>query len=430
LLKEEKYQEALDKWGEVRAVDPKYPDRQWVGRTAKRKLGGAGQSKVKIQPQLSTQQFSIVWLILLAAIGFGLARLVELNLARAFRVYIPGEVTWGVVGALQGLIAALVLGSMEREWKWKSLPIFGLCWAVVYPMVLWAFRERAMLLIASIVFALAPAVSIVLASLWARQVRQWQIYILIFIGWILAWVIGLSLADYINPVLHGSSLRWVFRDILAGGIGLWITINLLGKKSEEDAFKPDAISAPGSTSLLIWVFLSIIILRAIWGLLQDWSHVWDVEAPTISQVISLFMLGGFYGTVVALSLKKVVPNWKVQHSVMVIIGWALGLGTAILVGQVNLEFITGVMALCGISVSAAIVWANPSVSPIKILSIFLCWALTWKYGNLMGGYLRDSLYTDYTWCFVDATTVLLGLLATLGIYGYSSKRLATLTFIS
>lgn len=37
LLKEEKYQEALDKWGEVKALDPKYPDRQWVERTAKKK---------------------------------------------------------------------------------------------------------------------------------------------------------------------------------------------------------------------------------------------------------------------------------------------------------------------------------------------------------------------------------------------------------
>jgi outer membrane protein assembly factor BamD (BamD/ComL family) len=43
LLKEEKYQEALDKWGEVRAVDLKYPDRQWVARTAKRKLAEASK---------------------------------------------------------------------------------------------------------------------------------------------------------------------------------------------------------------------------------------------------------------------------------------------------------------------------------------------------------------------------------------------------
>ncbi len=38
LLKEEKYQEALDKWQEVKTIDPKYPDRQWVQRTARKKL--------------------------------------------------------------------------------------------------------------------------------------------------------------------------------------------------------------------------------------------------------------------------------------------------------------------------------------------------------------------------------------------------------
>ncbi|MBK7316503.1 TIR domain-containing protein [Candidatus Villigracilis affinis] len=38
LLKEGKYQEALDKWQEVKTVDPKYPDRQWVQRTARKKL--------------------------------------------------------------------------------------------------------------------------------------------------------------------------------------------------------------------------------------------------------------------------------------------------------------------------------------------------------------------------------------------------------
>ena len=39
LLKEGKYQEALDKWHEVKAIDPKYPDRQWVQRTARKSLG-------------------------------------------------------------------------------------------------------------------------------------------------------------------------------------------------------------------------------------------------------------------------------------------------------------------------------------------------------------------------------------------------------
>jgi tetratricopeptide (TPR) repeat protein len=50
LLKEGNYQETLDKWQEVRAVDSKYPDRQWVQRTAKRKLAESGKP-LQIKPR-------------------------------------------------------------------------------------------------------------------------------------------------------------------------------------------------------------------------------------------------------------------------------------------------------------------------------------------------------------------------------------------
>lgn len=46
LMQEGKYQEALDKWNEVLTVDPKYPDRQWVQRTAHKKLTPLAQPKL------------------------------------------------------------------------------------------------------------------------------------------------------------------------------------------------------------------------------------------------------------------------------------------------------------------------------------------------------------------------------------------------
>jgi outer membrane protein assembly factor BamD (BamD/ComL family) len=45
LLKEGKYQEALDKWDEVKAIDSKYPDRQQVQRNVHRKLAEANKNK-------------------------------------------------------------------------------------------------------------------------------------------------------------------------------------------------------------------------------------------------------------------------------------------------------------------------------------------------------------------------------------------------
>jgi outer membrane protein assembly factor BamD (BamD/ComL family) len=74
LLKEEKYQEALDKWGEVRAVDPKYPDRQWVGRTAKKEL--AKQTKpVQLKPRFVMSKslwLGIVGLVVVGVVITGL----------------------------------------------------------------------------------------------------------------------------------------------------------------------------------------------------------------------------------------------------------------------------------------------------------------------------------------------------------------------
>jgi outer membrane protein assembly factor BamD (BamD/ComL family) len=73
LLKEEKYQEALDKWGEVRAIDQQYPDRQWVGRTAKRKLAETTKP-VQIKPRfVMSRQFwmGIAGLIVVGAVITG-----------------------------------------------------------------------------------------------------------------------------------------------------------------------------------------------------------------------------------------------------------------------------------------------------------------------------------------------------------------------
>jgi hypothetical protein len=51
------------------------------------------------------------------------------------------------------------------------------------------------------------------------------------------------------------------------------------------------------------------------------------------------------------------------------------------------------------------------------------------YGAQLAGYLGTSLHANYAW-LGDSITVLLGLLATLGIYEYSSNRLVKLTSIS
>ena len=50
LLKANKYQAALEKWGEVQARDPKYPDRQHVAITAKKKLAALTKPAPRQRP--------------------------------------------------------------------------------------------------------------------------------------------------------------------------------------------------------------------------------------------------------------------------------------------------------------------------------------------------------------------------------------------
>lgn len=73
LLKEGKYQEALEKWDEVKAIDPKYPDRQRVDAIARKKLAELNKNrKYKITFWKNKSVFKWVPVFLLASIAIGI----------------------------------------------------------------------------------------------------------------------------------------------------------------------------------------------------------------------------------------------------------------------------------------------------------------------------------------------------------------------
>ena len=83
LLKEGKYQESLEKWDEVKAFDPKYPDRQWVQKNARKRLAVTDKnSRNKLKSPIKTPL--LVWAIfiflvfLLRAVMYPTERLVYL----------------------------------------------------------------------------------------------------------------------------------------------------------------------------------------------------------------------------------------------------------------------------------------------------------------------------------------------------------------
>ena len=182
--------------------------------------------------------------------------------------------------------------------------------------------------------------------------------------------------------------------------------------------------------LLIVAFIGTMFIRAMLGAIMGWLHIWDPGSPLLPQVLSLIVIGGIYGAIVAFSLGRIIHNWGMWQSLIVIIGWAIGLGLAMPTGRWGWDFIISTMFFGGFSVAGAIKWAEPKVHWFKVVTIFICWALTWKIGNPVGGYLRDIFDTDYTWCIADAITILFGLLATFGIYEHTSSRLIKLTGLS
>jgi outer membrane protein assembly factor BamD (BamD/ComL family) len=424
LLKEEKYQEALDKWQEVKKLDSKYPDRQWVQRTARKKLVNVARPVAISTPRISLTKVRMEWLILPAALGFGLARLAQLNLGSLFQVDIPNEFGWALRGALHGLIVAFMLQLVIQQRGWKSILISATCWAIVY-IIGWVQLAYQNILLTSLVLASAPGLSALFMNGLGKAQQSWRINSFVFIGWILAWLIGQNAGGMIS-----HTLNWAICDAIAGGIGLWIMIDLSKPQSAEADSAVDSKQKQKPVRLLLLAILGAIIIRAIWGLFQNLLHIWDVESPTVTQFIFLFVLGGCYGAVVGFSLKKLIPGWGLKHSITVTIGWALGLGTVIYSGSIGLEFISSAMAVCGLSTAVAVKWAQPSTSPLKITLIFVCWALAWQYGNMLGGYLVEVFGNDYTWCIADTLTILLGLVATYGIYEYSAIKPTKQTILS
>jgi outer membrane protein assembly factor BamD (BamD/ComL family) len=73
LLKEEKYQDALDTWQEVRAIDSKYPDRQWVEKSSRKGLATLAKPAKSRKFKISLKQIGVgvVLFILAAAMVLG-----------------------------------------------------------------------------------------------------------------------------------------------------------------------------------------------------------------------------------------------------------------------------------------------------------------------------------------------------------------------
>jgi hypothetical protein len=183
--------------------------------------------------------------------------------------------------------------------------------------------------------------------------------------------------------------------------------------------------------VLLLAFLGIIILRAVWGVINVHLSIWEPGSPDLPKCLYLSALGGLYGAIVALSLKRVIRQWSIWHALTVIIGWALGWGLVIPITEGGWGFfIPSHVLFASLSVAGAVKWANPKLSWFKTALIFICWAMIWTISSMKGEFIKDAFNNDYTWCVVEAMTTLVSLLVTFGIYESASSRLIKLTALS
>jgi outer membrane protein assembly factor BamD (BamD/ComL family) len=97
LLKEGKYQEALDKWNEVKAVDSKYPDRQQVQKMANKKLAELNKDKRGQLAWLKNKSLQtwggIILLVFVALVVVAIAIPIKIPVTT---IKIPANTSYGV----------------------------------------------------------------------------------------------------------------------------------------------------------------------------------------------------------------------------------------------------------------------------------------------------------------------------------------------
>jgi tetratricopeptide (TPR) repeat protein len=97
LLKEGKYQESLEKWDEVKSIDPKYPDRQRVDASARKKLAEINKERKYKTPFWENKSF-FKWppVLLLVAIVLGIVIFTMLSpKVKIATITVPGKIYLG-----------------------------------------------------------------------------------------------------------------------------------------------------------------------------------------------------------------------------------------------------------------------------------------------------------------------------------------------
>jgi len=467
LLKEEKYQDALDKWNEVRAIDPKYPDRQWVGRMAKRKL--AGGSNVAViqtdakhfltnvftkwetgsQTELETSivvQTRAGWLIMFVALGLGFERFVVELLARVTGFFGIGVNFWsteiivGTFGLLFGLTIWLMLRFLRVAITGKNAIVFIAGWLMgflITPIIGWYSGLSSGLswtvgyLVAGLVSSLCTALVLKSESV-LHQIRQ-----VIFI--VLGMTISLYLSDHIYQVLQNvwptdnmlvveASFHLGLGSFFYGFFSAWVLYVQVYQRKESSDLKQDEW-------VIIFVTVGLFFARFIaeWTSYNLFAGVGiDIEHPDwpIKTFVAFSISGILSGIVLWAGIKSVSKQLTVRHLLLLVLYWTAGM---ILAGAPGIVLRSGEAWVWSLGLfigcTLAMFFSLNFLHPVKIVEnkihlIFICSivGLGFAIGNLWVGdlyfdnlrYMREDIALAVALALQSALAGFLGMTALLG----------------
>lgn len=366
LLKEEKYQEALDRWQEVRTIDPKYPDRQWVQRTAKRKLDelsrpeAAGKSWPKIVSGWMTGEANIsddreILIEGLLLLSFVVVAIIHVLWSRAqdwlrvwewvsVNAHVLRFMVAALLGGLYGTVVAFALNKTTHNWQSKHSLTVIVGWALAIGMqwlVTGAFDTGDFFdpNLTSILFLLS-GLATVTAIKWAKPATSPLSIIIILVGWAFAWWTGEILGGYLSAIY--SAYYYSTGNALTVLLGLLFTFGIQSEKS----LKFLQIALFGALGFAVGNYISYLadlglpppleISFALWGLIG--GAILELPSRDSRRIIFLAGVCGvglLVGSFLAFDVLPVLGNqyanveFSARNAILRQVFLGLGLGLAL-----------------------------------------------------------------------------------------------------
>jgi outer membrane protein assembly factor BamD (BamD/ComL family) len=379
LLQAKKYQEALEKWNAIQAIDPNYKDTARVRKTAKRKLDELAQTEAAGQSWRKTigNWFSseanipidrIVLTEKLLLVSFALAVFSHVfiyafqNWLQTYRwesVPIGTFAVWTPLAVLYGSVVAFTLNRTIENWRLKHSLILVAAWALGFG-ISWVINTHLPAYLAGdhfIVFKLLAGLSIIVAIKRARPATQPISLLIILLAWYLALSAGEILGGHLTTTSNVNFNQAGY--VLSILLGLLFTFGMQVEKSWE-VLRTALFGALGFAigNYLLYLTNSRLsfppeITFALWGLIG--GAILEAPSRDSRRIVISAAVGGIGLLVGSYVAYDILPLIKVEYANITLsdkyvtlqqlyLGIGLGLALGLLIRRSSAS---GVLAVLG-----------------------------------------------------------------------------------